>query len=280
MNKKLLLSISTIVLMVLFVSPVLAVKPAGNLAGSQTVAWNLSADVMPVPPYGSRDIPGSDTASKLIFNQPNGEVEVVITGVMNGLHSNTEYTVYLSRQYFLNKRWSVVGDWTLSFLYLGSSYLHDMTVTLQQIGGAFEGYGHYVPDPDYTWAVTGNVVGDIVSFHILYTGKNAGYYVDAVGTIATDGTMSGTWSNPAQSGTWSSTAGVATYTMIGSGWPGLFTSTVPPFTFITDEYGSGSWHINLRDSDFPGPGTYTLSVWINEAGGTMLISDNFSVVVG
>lgn len=52
-----------------------------------------------------------------------------------------------------------------------------------------------------------------------------------------------------------------------------------PFVFTTDEYGSGSWHLNLRDSNFLRPGTYRLSVWINEAGLTILISDNFDVVV-
>ena len=31
---------------------VLAAKPATNQAGAQKVTWNLSADVMPVPPYG------------------------------------------------------------------------------------------------------------------------------------------------------------------------------------------------------------------------------------
>jgi len=270
-----------IAISILLITPVLAVKPAENLASAEKVPWNLSSEVMKAPPYGSRDISGSDEASKLIVNQPNGNVEVVITGVMNGLNPNTVYTVYLSNSYTKNiPRWSLEGDWTLEFMYLGSPYIHEMTVTIQQLGGSFEGYGHYVPDPEYTWTVTGTVSGSNVAFRIVYTGKNSGYFVDAVGTIASDGTMSGTWSNPSQSGTWSSTAGKATLLgYVGSGWSGLFTNTVPPFTFTTDEYGAGSWHINLCDSDFPGPGTYTLSVWINEAGSTMLISDNFSVVV-
>ncbi len=71
------------------------VKPT-NLAGAVKVPWNLSGNVMPIPPYSYYDIPGSDTASKLIVNQPNGNTEVTITGVMNGLESNTTYTVILS----------------------------------------------------------------------------------------------------------------------------------------------------------------------------------------
>jgi hypothetical protein len=285
-NRKVLLGISTIVLMTLFVSPVLAIKPAGNPAGSQTVAWNLSGDVMPVPPYGSRDIPGSDTASKLIFSQPNGEVEVAITGVMNGLHPNTEYTVYLSKSYtpYVFTGWSIVGDWVIRFT-LGSNYDHDIIITTQN-DGSFSGYGGWPAGGPYsiTETVKGNidVMSGYVTFHSEY---NNGYWYDATGTIASDGTMSGTWGNTIQGYgyTWSSISGRATKTHTGdTSWPGLFTDRVPPFTFITDEYGSGSWHINLRDSDFPESQQsqqYTLSVWINEAGATILISDNFSVQV-
>lgn len=157
-------------LLFVFAAPVQAVKPDENLAAAEKVVWHLSADVMPSPPYGYYDIPGSDTASKLIVNQPNGNTEVTITGVMNGLNHYTVYTVYLS------KPW----------------------------------------EPGDTW------------------------------------------------------------------WNGLFTDTVQPFTFTTDAYGAGSWHINLVDSDFQNePGTYALSVWINvyAVDATLLISDNFQVVV-
>jgi len=154
-------------LLFVFAAPVQAVRPDENLAGAEEVVWNLSGDVMP-PPYGDHNIPGSDTASKLIVNQPNGNTEVTITGVMNGLNPDSEYIVYLS------KPW----------------------------------------EPGDTW------------------------------------------------------------------WNGLFTDTVQPFNFTTDAYGAGSWHINLVDSDFPGPGTYALSVWINTWDDwTLLISDNFQVVV-
>lgn len=283
MKKILPLLLVLVLLIAIVASPVQAAKPAGNLAGAQKVAWNLSAAVAKVPPYGTRDIPGSDTASKLIVNQPNGNTVVTITGAMNGLNPNTTYTVYLSKGYAKNiPRWSLVGNWTLNFIYGGSPYIHNMTVTLQQLGGSFQGTGYYVPDPSYTWTVTGTVTGSNVSFHILYTGTNAGYYVDAVGNIDATGNMNGTWSNPSQSGTWSNSFGSATLLgMVCSGWPGLFTSTVQPFTFVTDEYGAGSWHVNLTDADLPAGGpTYNLSVWINEAGRTMLISDTFPVTKG
>ena len=272
-------------MMFLTVAPVLAVKPAGNLASAEKVPWNLSAEVMKVPPYGSRDIPGSDEASKLIVNQPNGNVEVVITGAMNGLNPNTVYTVYLSRAYSLTyQRWSLLGDWK-HVGYLGTSeYRHEWTVD-SETDTTFSGTGRYPADgPTYTitWAFTGTKSGDgTITMHIDYDGSS--YWADLVGTIdPDDGSISGIWTDSnGKNGTWKTYYGAATFKGMISNtyWSGLFTDTVPEFTFTTDEYGAGSWHINLRDSDFLGPGTYTLSVWINEAGRTMLISNNFSVVV-
>ena len=278
--KKILFPLLALVLLITIgASPALAAKPEGNLAGAEKVEWNLSADVAKVPPYGTMDIPGSDTASKLIVNRPNGNnIAAAITGAMNGLNPDTTYTVYLSNGYMKNiPRWSLIGDWTLDFIYGGSPYIHDMTVTLQQLGGSFQGTGSYVTDPSYTWTVTGTITGSSVSFHILYTGTNAGYYIDAVGTIDSDGDMSGNWNNASQSGTWSNSDGEATFLgMVCSGHPGLFNNQ-QPFTFTTDEYGAGCWHVNLKNADLPGKGTFDLSVWINGAGKTILISDTFSV---
>lgn len=274
--------IIAISLLLVCVAPVFAVKPSSNLAAAQKVAWNLSADVMPVPPYGSGDIPGSDEASKLIVNQPNGAVEVVLNGVMNNLNPDTTYTVYLSNSYtpYEYTGWDITGDWILRAV-LGSSYDHDYTFT--QTGESFGGTGGYpATGPPYsiTETVTGTInplTGEIT----LRSDYNTGYWYTATATIASDGSISGTFKSYDQ-GTgspWYSTSGTAVKTHTGNtGWPGLFTSTVQPFTFTTDEYGSGNWHINLKNDNFPGDGTYDLSVWINK-GGTILISDVFTVVV-
>jgi len=261
-------------------------KPAGNLAGAVKVPWNLSGDVMPVSPYGpygTMDIPGSDTASKLIVNQPNGAVEVTITGVMKGLHPNTTYTVYLSKDYTKYTPMSILG--TYKWLVL-STYEHDMVIDTQNPDGTFSGtgcwpagsspYPYTAPPAGTTEIITGQVTGNQITFTTTYEGPyNTGYTANVSGTIAPDGTMSG--NTPWE---WHTTAGEVTLASGSTGWPGLFNpTTVPAFTFTTDEFGSGSWHINLRDSDFGDlPGEYTLSVWIN-VGLTILISDNFEVVV-
>lgn len=254
-----------------------AKKPIDNSAGAEKVAWNLSANVMPVPPYGSRDIPGSDISSKLIVNQPNGQVETAITGVMKGLNPNTTYTVYISNGYIPYTPTNVKDTYT--WLVLGT-YEHDLVIDVQNPDGSFSGYGGY-PAGAYpydqpgetTETITGQVTGNQITFTTTYAGPyNPGYTATAVGTIASDGSMSGT--NPWE---WHTTSGAATLQSGSTGWPGMLNG-LTPFTFMTDEYGSGSWHINLRDEDLPaGEGPFDVSVWINEAGKTILISDPFSI---
>src|SRR3989344_9285381 len=123
--KKLLISGILLVSVFALTGGVYAAKPAGNYAGAVTYAWHLSGDVMPVPPYGSLDIPGSDTASKLIFNQPNGKVSAMVTGVMNGLHPDTTYTVYLSNSYTPYVPTNITDITGFDFEYLGNHYVHD-----------------------------------------------------------------------------------------------------------------------------------------------------------
>lgn len=273
----LVLVVST--LLILMATPAMAAKPENNLAGAITVPWNLSADVMPVPPYGSKDISGSDTASKLQVNQPNGQVEAAITGVMKGLDPNSEYTVYLSNGYqpYVYTGWDITGNWVIRFVYYGGNYDHNITIDVQN-DGTFSGFGSA---GSHTETLTGTI--DVMSGDIWFrsTYEN-NYWYEATGTISADGTMSGTWGNDSQGygHTWSSTSGVAVETHTGNtGWSGLFTNTIQPFKFMTDEDGSGSWHFNMKDANFPGPGSYTLSVWVNAPGATILISDNFHVEV-
>lgn len=245
-------------------------KPASNLAGAQNVGWKLSAAVMPVPPYGSLDIPGSDTASKLIFNQPNGKVSAMVTGVMNGLHPNTTYTVYLSNSYTPFVAANITGITGFDFEYLDGPYVHD--ATLSQTGLAVTGNGGYPAGGtfSYAWSITsGSVVGNHVHLVMDYT-HGASCTMTMDGDVAAGGTISGgIWSDNcfgARSGTWAS-VGMATFATGSTGWSGQLAGTTP-FTFTTDSLGSGSWHYNFTGSvpDF--------SVWINEAGGTMLISNN------
>lgn len=289
MNKKLT---ATLAIAIFILSSVAFLAPA-NAAGAQQYGWHLSGAVMPVPPYGSSDIPGSDTASKLIVNQPNGNVKVTITGVMNGLQPDTTYTVYLSNAYTPYKLlgWDITGAWDLSFIATSGSigtYDHHMDVT-QAPDGTLTGTGYYIPASSYTWVIDSGsyVSGNNVVINLHFTNGHPTCWASTfTGTIDTSGKLTGTWidtgnlcGDVSSSGTLTTLTGQATLTHSGDVyWTGQF-GNIAPFTFTTDGSGSGSWHINMRSSDFPSHGTYKLSVWINGAGGTILISDSFSVTV-
>lgn len=279
----------TLSLILLVSVPAFAAKPAGNLASAQTVAWNLSADVMPVPPYGSLDIPGSDVASKLIVNQPNGNTEVTLTGVMNGLTPNTTYTVYVSKGYTPFVSASIDMNFVADF-YVNNNWASAYDINLAT-GTA--GYPAGSASYSYNWdSITYSFSGNTFNLTSVYSASNAdvasrGCITHMTGTIAADGSISGEWDDnyPSQTGsrtgTWTAPAGTATQYSGSTGWSGLFSSSIQPFTFTTDEFGSGSWHLNLRDENFPTGGpTFDMSVWINGAGGTILISDTFQVVKG
>lgn len=102
------------------------------------------------------------------------------------------------------ENWSLSGAYTIDFQLGGGHYIHTMNVSsFDTSTGNFSGTGFYNPNNSYTWNVTGDINGNDMTFHILYTGTNAGYTVDATGTIANDGTMSGTAvSNSSQNFTW------------------------------------------------------------------------------
>ncbi len=246
-------------------------KPATNNAGSQTVAWNLSGAVMPVPPYGSQDIPGSDSASKLLVNQPNGSVMVGLTGVMNGLKPDTTYTVYVSKTYTpYSAYWDLTGNYTFYINYSGHDYSYavDLNQSVNYITGTL--VDTYLPAAEQTRTVNGTLTGNSFVLEVPYPAGGQWGTRTFDGTIDSTGHLSGTWSDSGTdnaSGSWSTTSGTATKVVSGStGWPGLLPG-VQPFTFTTDDTGSGGWHYNLRES------VSGLSVWINNSGGTLLISD-------
>jgi len=259
----------------IFAGQVLAAKPAGNTAGAVKVPWNLSGAVMPVPPYGSGDIIGSDTASKLIVNQPIGTTAVTITGAMNGLLPNTTYTVYPSSGWSTSSVWNVTGTFGINVVWEGNPYPE--TLILTQSGTSITGVSlDTVPAGSYFTVTGGSVIGNVINIYA----DNGSYFVHMIGTIAPDGKMSGDWHDEAPGtriGTWASTSGAAVGHQIGSGHPGLYGS-LHEFTFTTDEFGSGSWHINLTNADLVNPITNTLSIWINGGGATVLVSNNFDVV--
>jgi hypothetical protein len=81
----------------------------------------------------------------------------------------------------------------------GSIFPHTITTITQTTGGALTGTGWYDTDHSYTWNLTGSVSGNNVSFVITYTGTQAGSVYNLNGTIAPDGSVSGTADSYCQS---------------------------------------------------------------------------------
>lgn len=133
--------------------------------------------------------------------------------------------------------WMVDGEWVLEFDYLDRLYFHDMVIE----DNTFVGHGGYPAGGPYTttWTVEGTVNSDNIEFTIHYDGSS--YFVDAVGTIASDGTMSGTWGNNTQSGTWRSIEGAA-YRDVCE-WDYFVKIVTPnPVTYGTDYVAGGMWY--------------------------------------
>ena len=94
--------------------------------------------------------------------------------------------------------WDVTGDWVIQAT-LGSTYDHDFTLTMSP-NGEFTGTGGYPAGEPYNIeeTVTGTVNGDSITWTSVYYSGNVPYSWDFVGTIAADGTISGTWGNEDQ----------------------------------------------------------------------------------
>lgn len=106
--------------------------------------------------------------------------------------------------------WNLEGTYTIDFVCTSGCsgiYTHVMNITdMDMDTGEFSGTG----TDSHTWTVTGKVSGcSDITFKIDY--DHSIYYVDVVGTISDDGSMSGEWSNPTQAGYWETTLGAVIF---------------------------------------------------------------------
>lgn len=114
--------------------------------------------------------------------------------------------------------WDTTGNYVINMNYLGTDYAHDMSLTQDNTGMLTGNGGSPAGANVYTWVITsGSVSGNAVDFYANYTAT-----ADAVtpqttmhvmGTVALNGSMSGTWSDNyqggARSGTWMTVSGTA-----------------------------------------------------------------------
>src|SRR3990167_5859010 len=114
--------------------------------------------------------------------------------------------------------WDVTGEYVIAVDYEGTDYLHDLSLTQDEDGDLTGNGGSPAGSNVYTWDLTsGMVVGNAIDFLADYTATPDAVTpqttMHVVGTIAEDGTMSGTWTDNYnggdRSGSWTSTEGNA-----------------------------------------------------------------------
>ena len=102
--------------------------------------------------------------------------------------------------------WNATGSYVISMEYAGPSYAHDMTLAQDSSGNLTGSGGYPAGGPHtYTWVLTsGTVSGSTIDFLANYTASPDAVVpqtvLHVVGTIALDGSMSGTWSDNYQGG--------------------------------------------------------------------------------
>ena len=115
-------------------------------------------------------------------------------------------------------QWDTTGSYVITFEYLGNDYAHDMTLTQATNGTLTGNGGNPVAANVYTWVLTSGTVSDAaIDFTADYTATPDAVTpqttMHVMGTIASDGTMSGTWTDNYQgglrAGSWTSTTGTA-----------------------------------------------------------------------
>jgi len=114
--------------------------------------------------------------------------------------------------------WDTTGSYVINMTYLGGNYSHDMHLTQDGSDNLTGNGGHPAGANSYTWVITsGTVSGSTIDFMANYTATPDAVTPQTVlhitGTIASDGTMSGTWSDNYQGssreGTWATVTGTA-----------------------------------------------------------------------
>lgn len=148
--------------------------------------------------------------------------------------------------------WDVTGSYDVEFTCLigcpAGPYAHDMDLTQDGLNnltgnGGYPANGAHI----YTWVITSGLVsGNSLSLSADYTATPDAVIPQTTmqmnGTIAGDGSMSGTWSDNyqggARSGTWSTTAGIASHVIPACS----STSSFDSFT-LGSVNGQGGWGV-------------------------------------
>ena len=178
--------------------------------------------------------------------------------------------------------WDTTGNYVLNMEYLGTQYPHDVSLT-QNAGGSLTGGGGSPAGANvYTWVVTsGTVSGNAIDFFANYTATADAVVpqtvLHVVGTIATNGTISGTWSDNYQGG---SRSGALT-TVSGSA-DSLGTLSAEDFGVVSYDVGGGLGMLKgytagfgLADNTFAGATSVVVKLY---TAGDVLLQTNTAIL--
>src|SRR3989344_597246 len=130
--------------------------------------------------------------------------------------------------------WDVTGSYSIGFECIsacGGPYIHDASMT--QTGSSVDGVGGYTAGGPHTyeWDITTGTVSDNnINLTMDYTLGASGTTMNMVGTIAPNGSMSGTWTDNfggSRNGTWITTSGVAALIVPVECQSMVFTNMIP-----------------------------------------------------
>ena len=176
--------------------------------------------------------------------------------------------------------WDTSGDYIVAMEYQGNDYSHDVTLTQDGIGNLSGNGGSPAGDNTYLWTVNNGMVnGDTIAFTANYTATadavNPQTTIVVEGTVAANGTMSGTWSDNYEgnnrSGTWKTTSGVATQMQTNENDSSTITVTIDKFI-----NGSMATPATAQNANFPMKSTWDADN-VGSGSGTFTLSENNTV---
>lgn len=133
------------------------------------------------------------------------------------------------------------GDYVVAFEYEGTDYAHDVTLDQDEFGNVTGEGGSPAGANTYTYELTnGTVDGNTITFTADYTATPDAVVPQTTmvveGEIASDGTMTGTWSDNysggSRNGSWATLSGAASEMLLGS-------MTAEDFEVVSYNTGNG-----------------------------------------
>jgi hypothetical protein len=187
---------------------------------------------------------------------------------------------FISRAQASTPTWDVSGNYVINMEYLGTQYPHDM-VLAQDSSGNLTGHGGSPAGANvYTWVITsGTVSGNSIDFLANYTATADAVtpqtVLHVVGTVAANGTISGTWSDNYQGGTRTG----AVSTVSGAALP-LGTLSAEDFGVVSYDTGLGMLKgytagFGVANSTFAGATSVVVKLY---AAGDQLLQTNTAIL--